>query len=84
MSFLNNYLNVCFRDSKIDDEVKFFDLKILFIITAMCPESRQKLKEHINVLIEYLSCILEKAAENSIENAELPPIFLNVSTISEK
>lgn len=68
-----------YSDPKIDEEVKFFDLKVLFILSAILKESRQSLKPHLNILIEYLSFILEQAAENHNKNAELPPIYLNVS-----
>lgn len=63
----------------MNDEVKFFDLKVLFILTAVCPESRKELKKHLNTFIGYLSFILEKAAENHIKHEELPPIYLTVS-----
>lgn len=68
-----------FRDLTIDDDVKFFDLKILFILTAVCPESRKVLNKHLNDLIKYLSYILIKATENHLQHEELPPLYLNVS-----
>lgn len=72
-------VDLYYSESTIDEEVKFFDLKILFILTALLHKSRQNLKPHLNVLIEYLSFILEQAGENHIKNQELPPLYLNVS-----
>lgn len=68
-----------YSDPNIDCEVKFFDLKVLFILTAVCPNSRNNLRKHLNVLVEYLDYILKEAAQNHIENSDLPPIYLNVS-----
>lgn len=51
----------------------------MFLLSAIVQETRQNVKQHLNVLLEYLLFILEEAGENHIKNAELPPIYLNVS-----
>lgn len=79
-SIENYYHNsIYFRNVAIDEDVKLFDLKILFILTALCSESRLKLRENFNIFIDYLSFMLEKAAENHKTHTELPNMYLRVS-----
>lgn len=61
--------------------MKFFDLKVLFILTAICPNSRNKLRWNLDILVEYLEYILKEVAQSHIENSDLPPIYLNVSEL---
>lgn len=68
------------RDGNIPEDVKFFDMKLLFLLSALCPGSRYKLRdEELSTLIQILELNLQQAAENHAHNDELPPIFLTVS-----
>lgn len=74
-----DFVKFFFSDQKINIDVKFFDLKVLFILTAIYPNSRNDLRKHLNVLVEYLDYILKEAAKNHTKHTELPPIYLSVS-----
>lgn len=59
-------------------------MKLLFLLTALCSESRAELKKIINLLVEILQYTLQKAAENHMQHQDLPPIYLTVSILSLK
>ncbi|KAJ8919466.1 hypothetical protein NQ315_016566 [Exocentrus adspersus] len=65
-----------YKDENIPEDVKFFDVKLLFLISALCPDSRRKLKNEIKTLIDVLEINLQRAAETHMQHDELPPIFL--------
>lgn len=57
---------VQYRDLEYLDEIKFFDMKLLFLITAFCPALRIKFKEKLHGVIyltEYLAYILNTVSE---------------------
>ncbi|KAG5879237.1 hypothetical protein JTB14_006037 [Gonioctena quinquepunctata] len=70
-----------YRNKSIPDEVKFFDMKLLFLITALSPAARNEVGDMLNLLIDILRDILRKASENHVQNEDLPPIFLNDTQI---
>lgn len=54
-----------YRDPEIPSEVKYFDMRLLFIITALCSEVRPQLKEEfhgLTYLMETLDLILKEAS----------------------
>ncbi|CAH0560858.1 unnamed protein product [Brassicogethes aeneus] len=63
-----------------EDDIRFFDAKLLFIITAVRPESRRKVKDEMNgvtYLTEALEEILsETVSKNNFESNTRPNIFL--------
>ncbi|KAJ8966031.1 hypothetical protein NQ317_003954, partial [Molorchus minor] len=77
----NNLLAIsfteCFREVQFPDDIKYFDMKLLFLISAICPEVREKLKCELQTLTELLQIILKEAAENHTKHEDLPPVFLN-------
>lgn len=60
-----------FRDISLD--IKYFDMKILFIITALCEDVRKILRDDMNgfsSLIEYLEVMLKELKESN-HNADV-------------
>lgn len=54
-----------FSDPEVPRDVKYFDMRLLFIITALCAEIRPKLQNELHggtYLIEILDLILKEAA----------------------
>ncbi|XP_067000319.2 synembryn-A [Anabrus simplex] len=54
-----------YRDPDLPADIKFFDMKMLFLITALCAEVRPRLKEELHgltYLIETLDLILKEAS----------------------
>ncbi|KAJ8940887.1 hypothetical protein NQ318_004584 [Aromia moschata] len=66
-----------YKEPEIPEDIKFFDMKLLFLISAICPQVRDELKCELQTLIEILELILKEAAENHAHHEELPPVFLN-------
>lgn len=59
-------------------EMKFFDVKLVFILTALCPSARKTVKnemEGVTSLIQVMDSILKDAAIQSIPD----PVCLDVS-----
>lgn len=55
-----------YKDPQLPTEVKYFDLRILFLITALCPETRPKIRDKYHGLIylmEAVDLILKEAEE---------------------
>lgn len=53
-----------YREPGVPASIKLFDMKLLFLITALCPEIRPKLKEELHGLIyltETLDLILKES-----------------------
>lgn len=71
---------VQYRDLEYLDEIKYFDMKLLFLITAFCPALRIKFKEKLHgvlYLTEYLSYILNTASDRCVSKKD--KTCLNVS-----
>lgn len=59
-----------YRDPDIPYEVKFFDMRMLFLLTALCADIRPRLQHElhgITYLMEVLDLILKMSAENDNE-----------------
>lgn len=55
-------------------EIKYFDMKILFLISALCPEVRFKLKEELHgltYLMETLDLVLEEISGDLDHNSDI-------------
>lgn len=55
-----------YKDPHLPTEVKYFDLRILFLMTALCPEIRPKIRDEYHGLIylmEAVDLILKEAEE---------------------
>ncbi|KAG8230760.1 hypothetical protein J437_LFUL009820, partial [Ladona fulva] len=53
-----------YRDPELPHEIKFFDMKMLFLITALCADVRPRLKEELHgltYLMETLDLIIKEA-----------------------
>lgn len=53
-----------FRKPELSEEIKYFDMKLLFVITTLCSEIRYKVKEQlhgISYLIKLLNAVHDKA-----------------------
>lgn len=68
-------------DGSTPEEIKFMDMRLVFLITALCPEARSKAKHMIDLLIQILDDNLKKATENHLGHENLPPIFLTVRIV---
>ncbi|RZB40261.1 synembryn-A [Asbolus verrucosus] len=58
-------------ENSVPKEIKFFDVKLIFLLTALCCEVRSKVKddmEGVTSLINLLDFILKEAAEQSLPN----------------
>ncbi|KAJ8952632.1 hypothetical protein NQ314_007491 [Rhamnusium bicolor] len=66
-----------YKDTRIPNGIKYFDMKLLFLISAICPDTRNKLKNELPTLVNILEHILKGAAEDHTRHVELPPIFLS-------
>ena len=72
-----------YRDPELPHEIKVFDMKMLFVITALCAEVRPVLKNELHgltYLMETLDLILKEAAgdERGATCSDMP-ITLSVS-----
>ncbi|KAL0272743.1 UNVERIFIED_CONTAM: hypothetical protein PYX00_005604 [Menopon gallinae] len=57
-----------YREPGVPENIKLFDMKLLFLITALCPNIRPKLKEEFHGLVyltETLDLILKESAPSS-------------------
>ncbi|GLV37142.1 ric8a [Carabus blaptoides fortunei] len=64
-----------YRDPEVPTDVKYFDMRLLFIITALCAEIRPKLQNELHggtYLIEILDLILKEAAVDQSNSAGIP------------
>nr|CAI5856145.1 unnamed protein product [Callosobruchus analis] len=64
-------------DAELPHEVKFFDMKLFFLLTALCPAEREKLEEFQYVLVNILENILRDAAKSHMQSDKLPTVFLS-------
>lgn len=70
--------------------MKFFDMKLIFLITALCSETRLQLKndqQAVVVLMEILELVLKEAADSlplTINDDQPPQINLNVIIVDLK
>lgn len=61
-------LFVCFfSEENVPSEVKFFDLKLLFLLTALCPQIRKTLREEQDVNTHLIQ-IMERTLKEGVEN----------------
>lgn len=70
-----------YSDLKIPHDVKYFDMKLLFIITALCAEVRPKLKEELHGVI-YLMEILDVILKESFEDQNVLDTTANKLTLT--
>jgi hypothetical protein len=57
-----------YKEQKVPDEIKFFDVKLIFLLTALCSETRNKVKdemEGVTSLVNLLDSVLKEAAEET-------------------
>lgn len=71
-----------YSDLKIPHDVKYFDMKLLFIITALCAEVRPKLKEELHGVI-YLMEILDVILKESFEDQNVLDTTANKLTLTD-
>ncbi|CAH2011914.1 unnamed protein product [Acanthoscelides obtectus] len=64
-------------DPNLPQEVKFFDMKLFFLLTALCPSERKELEEFQYILVKILEGILKDAAETHMHSDKLPTVFLS-------
>nr|CAH7724157.1 unnamed protein product [Callosobruchus chinensis] len=64
-------------DAELPHEVKFFDMKLFFLLTALCPAERKKLEEFQYILVHILENILRDAAQSHMHSDKLPTVFLS-------
>ncbi|XP_063236666.1 synembryn-A [Bacillus rossius redtenbacheri] len=65
-----------YREPGLPHEVKFFDMKLLFILTALCPRVRPALREEfhgLTYLMETLDLVLKEAAGDGAACADAHP-----------
>ncbi|XP_017773214.1 PREDICTED: synembryn-A [Nicrophorus vespilloides] len=76
-----------YRDSMLPTEIKFFHMRILFLITALCSEVRSKIKKDLHgstYLIETLDLILKESNKELSEDqvnlaCEILKVLFNLS-----
>ncbi|KAL1459533.1 hypothetical protein WDU94_011505 [Cyamophila willieti] len=69
-----------YSDPHLPYHVKLFDMKLLFLITAFCPDVRLHVKEEqhgVIYLIEILDLILKQATATDGKQTQHPQILLN-------
>lgn len=72
-----------YENKQMPEEITYFDVKLLFLLTALCSEVRIKVKEDMggaDSLIKILDVILKKAAEGALPNK----IILDVSNSNNR
>ncbi|EFA12419.2 synembryn-A [Tribolium castaneum] len=58
------------QENKIPEEIRFYDVKLIFLLTALCSEVRSKVKEElkgVESLLKMLDEMLKEAAQASPE-----------------
>ncbi|XP_059607717.1 synembryn [Phlebotomus argentipes] len=60
----------CHKKHEIEYEIQYFDMKLLFLITALNPQVRKKVREDNGML-----CLLEKVQQIMKENQECEAFF---------
>ncbi|CAH1159707.1 unnamed protein product [Phaedon cochleariae] len=65
-----------YENEKIPDEVRFFDMKLFFLITALSSDARSDMKSMFDLLVNLLVEELREAADNHFEHEDLPPLYL--------
>ncbi|XP_030763868.1 synembryn-A [Sitophilus oryzae] len=67
-----------YDSAHISDVIKFYDVKLLFLLSALSVPVREKLEKELdglNVLINVLRVVLKEAAESIAQSPELPAIL---------
>ncbi|XP_028134731.1 synembryn [Diabrotica virgifera virgifera] len=64
------------KNKKISDDIRFMDIRLVFLITALCPEARNKVFDMIDTFNNVLEEVLQEAAKNHLKHEDLPPIYL--------
>lgn len=67
-----HYFFVVFRDANVPYDLQYFEMKLLFLITALTPDVRTKVRDDyhgLTYLVEFLDLII-KEQSNTTENKE--------------
>lgn len=76
------YLALFNRDIQYED-IRFFDMKLLFILSAVRPEIRKKINKEMNgmtYLMQALDIILDECIAKANLDSNTPNIMLSVSS----
>lgn len=77
-----------YKDPHLPHDIKYFDMKFLFLMTALCPEVRPRLKEELHgftYLMEILDLMLKEAAAESVSDKKSHsnvPIILSTQQVN--
>ncbi|XP_070568452.1 chaperone Ric-8A-like isoform X1 [Ptychodera flava] len=72
-----------YKDPKINQQIKFFDMRMLFLLTALCPETRNQFKQTLSslrLLVDALDATVhgDGVANDNITETESDTVYIAI------